>query len=56
MLVIPVIWCLIGGSAAFLLAMPADWALVIAALILITNATAAYRANDGASADRRIVS
>lgn len=38
LLVIPVLWSLIGGSAAFLLAMPQDWPLLvsgIAALALL---------------------
>jgi hypothetical protein len=38
--VIPTIWCLIGTSAAFLLGIPADWALAIAAAALIIRTTA----------------
>jgi hypothetical protein len=43
MLLIPGIWCLIGSSAAFLLGIPADWALAMAAMALIVRATGPHR-------------
>jgi hypothetical protein len=35
LLVIPVIWSLIGGSAAFLLAVPQDWFLLFSGLAVV---------------------
>lgn len=36
---IPLAWCLIGGSAALLLAVPADWALFVAGAIWLSFRT-----------------
>ena len=36
-LVVPILWALVGGSAASLLHVPADWALVAAALALVVR-------------------
>jgi hypothetical protein len=33
--IIPVIWCVIAGSAAVLLRIPADWALFVAGAALV---------------------
>jgi hypothetical protein len=35
LIVAPLVWSLVGGSAAFLLGMPADWALPVAALVAL---------------------
>lgn len=35
LLVIPVIWSLIAGSAAFLLAMPQDWLLLVSGVAVL---------------------
>ncbi|WP_230532404.1 DUF6064 family protein [Microvirga roseola] len=35
MLVIPVLWSLVGGSAAFLLGVPQDWALLVSGLATV---------------------
>jgi len=35
LLVIPLVWALIGGSAAFLLGVPQDWPLLIGGLVVI---------------------
>ena len=36
LLAIPLVWSLIGGSAAFLLAVPQDWVLLASGLIAVT--------------------
>ncbi|HEY7307543.1 MAG TPA: hypothetical protein VH601_25695 [Bryobacteraceae bacterium] len=41
---VPVIWCLVGASAAFLSSMPADAALVIAGVVLAVHAIVRNRA------------
>jgi len=35
LLVIPLIWALVGGSAAFLLAVPQDWLLLVSGLLVV---------------------
>jgi hypothetical protein len=35
LLVIPVIWSLIGGSAAILLAVPQDWLLLVSGFVAV---------------------
>ncbi|MDX1406171.1 MAG: DUF6064 family protein, partial [Woeseiaceae bacterium] len=41
----PMIWGLIGGSAAFLLNVPQDWGLIVAALVWIAWYFANLRAS-----------
>ena len=44
LLVIPVVWSLVGGSAAFLLDMPQDWPLLASGLaILLIRTRIAHR-------------
>jgi hypothetical protein len=35
LMVIPVLWALVGGSAAFLLQVPQDWPLLLSPLVLL---------------------
>lgn len=35
LLVIPLLWALVGGSAAFLLAVPQDWPLLVSGLLVV---------------------
>jgi hypothetical protein len=35
LLIIPLLWALVGGSAAFLLAVPQDWPLLLSAALVV---------------------
>lgn len=52
LLVIPVVWSLIGGSAAFLLMVPQDWVLLLAGLSVIPLVRMSARPMLGAAAAR----
>jgi hypothetical protein len=42
-LLIPLLWCIIGGSAAFLLHVHTDWPLLAGGLLLLVHASVAPR-------------
>ena len=46
LIVIPFLWSLVGGSAAYLLAMPQDWVLLVSGVVALWVAYR-YRANGG---------
>lgn len=49
-LVIPVLWSLVGGSAAFLLNVPQDWVLLFSGIVMVgLSVAAAHRARRAAA-------
>jgi uncharacterized membrane protein YphA (DoxX/SURF4 family) len=55
LLIIPVIWSFVGGSAAFLLGVAPDWLLLVSGVMTIVLLNTRHTANQGIDGPDKII-